>query len=579
MFILLVLWSVGMLTIEARAVLSAPGVSSRPIPAARINPRPPTPQAGWPQMAHDAQRTGYTPVEPKTPWRFAWHWKPVDMYSMPNALHPITGGGKVYVPGGNQGLYAVNLATGTTAWRFTSGGYISEAAAYDTQRNRLYVPSRNGRVYRLNPANGAIEASFRADSPIDTAVLLAGDHVYVTSLSGRLYKLTPDLTKVWEYDAGVRSATAPSYSPSRDILIFGTADLYVHAVNNRDGSRKWASKPPTPYTPKPCPLNYLTSPADIAPSYQFGFPVVAESAGVVFVRFRGDNQNDWLWTGLERGKFPKTNAEIKDFLRQNRTYQTLFALSLDTGNEAFVPAVGNGGVDWEFVYNCGAGPSSVESGVLSTIGPMPVVKTFPDGSQAAYIQFRNGETRDEGFPWDGRWDSHPGEMVLSPVAGYQIGDMRFIPPAVRDQNITDEQTPHTMAGNTLFISHWMSIKGITITDRSPGKGSSLNNPLGATFAPLVIRRAMLPDIAANPPSRKTRYVSGGNLVSYCDGRWYDGGGFWMYWKELDPPTQSECYADGRGPGYGSDRPRYTIVSDGYVLVLGHGGDIFALKHS
>src|SRR5690349_24227249 len=37
--------------------------------------------------------------------------------------------------------------------------------------------------------------------------------------------------------------TMASYSPSRDVLIFATGDLYVHAVNNADGTVKWHVRP------------------------------------------------------------------------------------------------------------------------------------------------------------------------------------------------------------------------------------------------------------------------------------------------------------------------------------------------
>jgi len=527
-------------------------------------------------MAHDAQRTGYTPTEPKMPWRFAWHWKPDDMQTMPNGLHIVTGDGKVYVPGGDQGLYAVSLVDGTTAWRFTPGHYIEEAAAFDPASRRLFVGDRSGRLYRLDPTDGKVEAFYQADSAIRTGVLLVDAHAYITTEAGKLHKITTDsMSKVWEYDAGVKSVTTAAYSPSRKLLIFGTADLSVHAVNELDGSRKWAKKPPTPHSVKPCRLGSAT-PADQPYSYQYGFPVIAEAVGVVFVRMRlGEGSTEWLWTDGPKGRFPTTNAEIKRYLRANRHVQALFALSLDSGDEAFIPAVGNGGIDSAFAFDCG---DVNAPGVISTIGPMPIVKTFADGTQAAYVQFRNGDVKDA--DWDGRWDAHPGEMVLSPMPGWQIGDMRFIPAPTHDVQISDEQGFASMAGDTYFINHWMTINPITITDRSPRKGRTFARPLGAAFKPIILRRAMpvtrIPG-SSNPRSRYFR----GPITSWCDGRWYDNEGFWMYWMEMDPPSPpANCQPDGRGDGYGdAHRPRYTVVSDGYILVVGHGGDVFALRHA
>lgn len=536
--------------------------------------RPPAPVAGWPQMAHDAQRTAYTPTEPKKPWTFAWHWKPDDMYSMPNALQAITGGGKIYVPGGDQGLYAVNLADGSTAWRF-SGGYVEEAAAYDTASGKLFVGDRSGKLYRLDPATGNVEATYQADSAIRTGVLLVGEYAYVTTEAGVLHKVNiTSLEQAWEYDAGVKSVTAPSYSPSRKLLIFGAADLTVHAVNDANGSRKWAKKPPTPYAVTPCGLG-STTPADKPYSYQYGFPVVAESVGAVFIRMRLGESGEWLWASGPKGKFPTVSAGIKDYLRGNRNAQALFALSLDSGNEAFIPAVGNGGIDSSFAPDCG---SANAPGVVSTIGPMPVVKTFANGAQAAYIQFRNGDVEDAS--WDGRWDAHPGEMILSPLGGWRTGDMRFIPAPTRDVQISDEQGFETMAGNTLFINHWMTINPITVVDRSARLGRTRTNPLRADFNPIVLRRAMPVARITGSSNPNNRYFRG-PISSWCDTRYYETEGFWMYWMEADPPSQpANCRADGTGDGYGDAyRPRYTIVSDGYILVIGHGGDVFALRYA
>jgi hypothetical protein len=104
--------------------------------------------------------------------------------------------------------------------------------------------------------------------------------------------------------------------------------------------------------------------------------------------------------------------------------------------------------------------------------------------------------------------------------------------------------------------------------------------LGATFNPIILRRAMpVARIEASSDPRN-RYFQG-PIVGRCDARGNDSAGFWMYWMEMDPPSPpSNCQPDGHGDGYGdAHRPRYTIVSDGYILVVGHGGDIFALRHA
>ena len=68
-----------------------------------------------------------------------------------------------------------------------------------------------------------------------------------------------------------------------------------------------------------------------------------------------------------------------------------------------------------------AEPKGYNGSTMLSPGPPPVVKTLPNGSQVAYVHFRNGQTKDSN--WDGRWDSHLGEMVLNnnTVAGLTAG--------------------------------------------------------------------------------------------------------------------------------------------------------------
>ncbi len=69
---------------------------------------------------------------------------------------------------------------------------------------------------------------------------------------------------------------------------------------------------------------------------------------------------------------------------------------------------------------------------------------------------------------------HMGEMVLddTTVPGLVAGDLRFVDFPNSYVNITDEQTPFTMAGDTLFHAHWGASDSVKIVDRSAGKGLS-----------------------------------------------------------------------------------------------------------
>ncbi len=76
----------------------------------------------WTQHAHDAQHTGYAPQVPPHPWRLRWIWNGTDAAggvakvtttgSLPRNVQPVTGGGRVYVAAGTDGVFALSEATG-----------------------------------------------------------------------------------------------------------------------------------------------------------------------------------------------------------------------------------------------------------------------------------------------------------------------------------------------------------------------------------------------------------------------------------------------------------------------------------
>jgi len=515
-------------------------------------------KASWPQLAGNAQRTGFTVEEPATPWSFAWHWQPANMFTMPRSTHAVTGGGLIFMPGGSQGLYAVRISNGTQAW--VALGNYQDAPAFDEQTGYLYAANTQGQLHRINSSNGQILATYSAGSAINDAVLLVGNSLYVTTQTGNLDKVDKNtMTRVWRYSGGSAATTAPTYSQSRDIIIYGDTDLYVNAVRNSNGSQAWRVKPTT-----------LPAGSCYPYSFEYGWPVVADTAGVVFVRIRLGDNDTWLSGPGPLGKFPTTNAEIKAYLNTTPQAKSLFALSLDNGSQPFTPAVGNGGTDDNFDWCDGQ-----YSGTNSTIGPMPAVKTLPDGKQVAYIIFRNGQTADQGFAWDGRWDAHMGEMVLdnSTVNSYTAGDMRFVyfPSMIGNGMITDEQFPITVAGNTIMHAHYGANESYTITDRSAALGSSLSNQIATNRNPVVVRRINPYSATRNDA---THYLNSG-MELYCDPKYWPGPGFWVYWNTYDPPSDASVCS-----GYGDAiRPRYTFVSDGKVFVIGNGGDIFALNHS
>jgi hypothetical protein len=136
-----------------------------------------------------------------------------------------------------------------------------------------------------------------------------------------------------------------------------------------------------------------------------------------------------------------------------------------------------------------------------------------------------------------------------------------------------------MAGNTLFHAHWAGSEAARIIDRSDAKGSSQGDPITTEKMPPVVRSqrcttgggcSFSPDHYTTSCGLQYHHGTEGDCSG---GRWYGSPGWYVYWGAIDPPTPlRSAYSEGV-------LPRYTYVSDGYVVVEGNGGDLFVLKHS
>ncbi len=521
---------------------------------------------GWTQDGHDAQRTGWTPEEPAEPWTYVWAWNGPDanggtgnhLYSALPEARTVTGGGMVYVPAGASGLYALSETTGAQVWHIA--GAFNAAPAYDAATNAVFAGGADGNLYKI-PANTGIPLlSYSAGSPINKAILVVGSFVYAVTDSGQLHKVnTATMSSAWVYTGGSQGSTPPSYSASRDVIVFATADLFVHAVRNTNGSQSWHVKP----SPNPAGFPY---------TFDRGWPVIAEQHGIVFLRmqlahsFMGDYPS-------QGGIYPNMNAQVRSYLQANPSHKNLFALNLDNGAEAFVPAVGYGSTE-----------SLINGTSYGVMGTQPVVKVWPNGQEVVYMIFRNGQSN----PPDYRWDGHLGEMVLdsTTVPGLVAGDFRFIRAEQYNgyggtgyEHIIDEETPLTMAGSTVISAHWAASVGVQITDRSNTLGLAYATPIATLNHPTIIRA-----ISASTCSNKnaaTHFTTCLNMNYVTDGgRYFRGPGFWGYWNVVDPPGWDGSGSTSPGTSYSAGfLPRYTSVSDGYMIVEGNGGELLAFRHS
>ncbi len=512
--------------------------------AGSVQPAPtPTPPPGsssdWTQQSHDALHTGYTPQVVSAPWHWKWSWNGPTAQggvisgkiSLPRNSQPVTGGGRVYIAAGANGVYALDNASGTPVWNRNPGGSINSTPAYDAASDSLFMVSSNGLLYRLNAATGATTGSFngQATSTLPLPPALYGGRVYF-SMGTHVYAVLKDtLASAWSYDAGSVVDTPPAFSPATGLVIANSDDLYIHAIHDSNGTRAWRVKPTSLAPGEPGDNN-----ANAQVSY--GWPVIADSHGLVLIKLRLNWQTLWTWN-----PWPSTNSQMRANLASRPDQQSLYALRLSDGANAFTTDVGNGGFG--------------DGGYLG-MGPQPVVKHFADGTEVAYVVMRGSGCINT--PCDGRYDSHFGEMELdsTTVSGYQAGDVRFM------QNTffpTDEQPSLTMAGDDLFGGHWMFGIAEQIVDRSAGKGSSSSNPITTNNLPHVITSTSSCAFSAS-------HYCANNMIQNGDPRSIPAG-FYIYYNQ---GTVYDQYWRGYATWIVSGNTVYFSSNDGALIAFQSG---------
>ncbi len=121
---------------------------------------------------------------------------------------PIVDGGQVLVPSGDGHLYALDLATGKLRWSFKTGDSLRAAPL--VADGVIYQPSGDDHVYALAAADGALRWKF--------------------ATAGVGYDLSQGF---------IRSDIFTRPSLQDGILVFGSRDANVYALDAAMGEKKW----------------------------------------------------------------------------------------------------------------------------------------------------------------------------------------------------------------------------------------------------------------------------------------------------------------------------------------------------
>ena len=510
-----------------------------PSPTPGVSPTPSGSTTDWNQLAGNAQHTAFVSRDIPTPWKVKWIWNgptgggdtgpDASHLRLPQDVQPVVGDGRLYLGNSDGYLRAISQASGALLWSTNLSNPINNAAAYDQETNSVYAATTDGRFWRLNAASGSIIFSNRPGSQILMAPLLQGSSVYIGTLDGTLYAFDKvSLVQKWSYNAGAALVASTAYTPNHaGLIILQAEDKTIQAVHAADGTRAWR----------------ITINADVDPIRKYSFldtyPVISNGNDVVIVR------SYLLWDKMwsSTGGAPSTVADVRTYLAQNPSLQSFFVLNLADGSQRFVAPVMLGSIG--------------NGGDFQTVPPQAVVKRLPDGSEAAYLQWRTRQACTNTY-CDGREDTTLGEMDLT------TGNIRFVQDYKNQGDMrepTDEQSPLSMAGDTLLYAHWMMMGTLRITDRSAGLGGSYTSPIHTLELPPVSNT-----LAAGTCGGRSGHACPVTSSPPCDTYSIDAG-FYVYYSStcayntyFGAPVRSAAISNG---------VIYWKTVDGAVIALGN----------
>lgn len=141
----------------------------------------------------------------------------------------------------NGYLSRIRRTDGKTIWRSTFLGEQGHASpTIDVDHRILFAGANNGHLFAFDLDTGLEKWKFQAQGAIKSTPLYRKGFVYFGSRGGYFYKLNAETGKlVWQTNLGDRIHSSPAFVEGYDLLVVGSMNAKVNAINSLDGAIKW----------------------------------------------------------------------------------------------------------------------------------------------------------------------------------------------------------------------------------------------------------------------------------------------------------------------------------------------------
>jgi outer membrane protein assembly factor BamB len=227
--------------------------------------------------------------------------------------------GIVYVSS-EDGLLALDAATGTTLWKDDIGGIDSPTVVDGV----VYVASGDNTVYAVNANTGSLLWKFATGSFLNSSPAVANGVVYVGSADYNVYALNAsDGSKLWNYTTGNEIQASPAVA--NGVVYISSGDRNLYALNAKTGSKMWSYGPADDWAV-----------GDSAPAVWNGIVYAGGNNGMVAL---AANTGELLWS-FTTGSGASSPAVANGVVYFGSGYSGVYAVDARTGTQLwkyFVP--------------------------------------------------------------------------------------------------------------------------------------------------------------------------------------------------------------------------------------------------
>src|SRR5829696_2637371 len=142
------------------------------------------PADAWRQFRGSQRLTGVSASMPPAALKVLWTFNAGEVVDSSAAIAD----GVVYIGGGDGDLFALDLATGTQRWKYSTGNIIGESSAA-VGPGAVYIGDLGGVFHAVNRTDGKPLWTFKTGSEIKSSPVIVDDVVLIGSYDGHLYGL------------------------------------------------------------------------------------------------------------------------------------------------------------------------------------------------------------------------------------------------------------------------------------------------------------------------------------------------------------------------------------------------------